>query len=242
MRAIERVVQALEAHGCNPRRNSNGYSFKCPAHDDHRPSGSLTEEQGQVLIRCHAGCHTEDILAALGLFVAVLLLPAAAQAQAAAPATPPEMVATYDALADAILAVKRTEDNLVRSILAAAHAHAQVQFDRAQRAISAGDTKAAQGAIESLAADVGQLATEGDNSVGVVRKRLLEGGHHHNAAGEAQGLYDEGFVVVTRAAKQKLLESSRAIGQMAGAPKTDALDAQWQQVKTVYDGLKKPAK
>lgn len=183
-----------------------------------------------------------SILAALGLFVAVLLLPAAAQAQAAAPATPPEMVATYDALADAILAVKRTEDNLVRSILAAAHAHAQVQFDRAQRAISAGDTKAAQGAIESLAADVGQLATEGDNSVGVVRKRLLEGGHHHNAAGEAQGLYDEGFVVVTRAAKTKLLEASRAIGQSAQAPKAEALTADWQKVQAIYKDLMKPAR
>jgi hypothetical protein len=176
------------------------------------------------------------------LFVVVLLLPAAAQAQSAAPATPPEMVATYDALADAILAVKRTEHDLVSSILAAAYAHAQVQFDRAQRAIAAGDTKAAQGAIESFAADVGQLATEGDNSVAVVRKRLLEGGHHHNAAGEAQGLYDEGFVVVTRAAKTKFLEASRSIGQSAQAPKADALAAEWQKVQAIYKDLMKPAK
>lgn len=181
-------------------------------------------------------------LAALGLFVAVLLLPAPTRAQSAAPATPPEMVATYNALADAILAVKRTEDDLVRSILAATYAHAQVQFDRAQRAIKAGDAKAAQGAVENLAADVGQLATEGDNSVAVVRKRLLEGGHHHNAAGEAQGLYDEGFVVVTRAAKTRLLEASRAIGQSAQAPKADALTAEWQKVQAVYKDLMKPAK
>lgn len=183
-----------------------------------------------------------SLLAGLGILAAVLLLPAPARAQAAAPATPPEMVATYNALADAILAVKRTEADLVRSILAATYAHAQVQFDRAQRAITAGDAKATQATVENLAADVGQLATEGDNSVSVVRKRLLEGGHHHNAAGETQGLYDEGFVVVTRAAKQKLLAASRAIGQMAQAPKADALGAEWQKVQAVYKDLMKPAK
>jgi hypothetical protein len=183
-----------------------------------------------------------SMLAGCGVFAVMLLSPAPAGAQSAAPATPPEMVATYDALADVILAAKRTEDNLVRSILAASYAHAQVQFDRAQRAIKAGDAKAAQGAVESLAADIGQVATEGDNSVAVVRKRLLEGGHHHNSAGEAQGLYDEGFVVVTRAAKQKLLESSRTIGQSAQAPKADALAAEWQKVQAVYKELMKPAK
>ena len=181
-----------------------------------------------------------SVIAGLGLVVTVLL-PAPARAQAA-PQTPPEMVATYNALADAILAVKRTEADLVRSILAAAHAHAQVQLARAQAAIKAGDAKAAQVATENLAADVGQLATEGDNSVAVVRKRLLEGGHHHNAAGEAQGLYDEGFVVVTKAAKQKLLEASRAIGQSAQAPKADALAAEWQKVQAVYTDLMKPAR
>jgi hypothetical protein len=183
-----------------------------------------------------------SMLAAPGLLAAALLLPTPARAQAGAPATPPEMVATYNALADAILAVKRTESDLVRSILAAAYAHAQVQFTRAQAAIKAGDAKAAQVAVESLAADVGQLATEGDNSVALVRKRLIEGGHHHNSAGEAQGLYDEGFVVVTRAAKQKFLESSRTIGQMAQAPKADALAAEWDKVQAVYKDLTKPAR
>jgi len=183
-----------------------------------------------------------SMLAGLGLLAAPLLLPGPARAQAAAPSTPPEMVATYNSLADAILAVKHAEDNLVRSILAATFAHAQVQFNRAQGAIKAGDPKAAQAAVENLAADVGHLATEGDNSVAVVRKRLIEGGHHHNAAGEAQGVYDEGFVVVTRAAKQKLLEASRAIGQSAQAPKAEALTAEWQKVEAVYKDLMKPAR
>jgi hypothetical protein len=149
------------------------------------------------------------------------------------------MVATYRTLADAILAVKHTEANLVRSILSATHAHAQVELGRAQKAIKAGDAKAARSAVENLATDVAQLGTEGDSSVAAVRKRLLEGGHHHNAAGEAKGIYDEGFVVVTRPAKQAFLEASRAIGQMAGAPKADALEAEWAKVQSTFSGLMK---
>jgi hypothetical protein len=130
---------------------------------------------------------------------AVALLTAAPQG--GAPRTPEEMVATYRTLADAILAADATEENLVRSILSATHAHAQVELGRAQKAIQAGDTAAARAAVESLAADVSQIGTEGDSAVAAVRKRLVEGGHHHNAAGEAAGVFDEGFVVVTRAAK-----------------------------------------
>lgn len=153
------------------------------------------------------------------------------------PETPAEMVATYKTLADVILAAKQTEENVVRSILAATNAHAEVELGRARKAIESNDTKAAQAALENLAADVGQLATEGDNAVAGIRKRLLDGGHHHNAAGEAQGIYDEGYVMVTRAAKKSLLESSKAIAQMAGAPKVDALDAEWKKVQATYSEL-----
>jgi hypothetical protein len=176
------------------------------------------------------------------LVVGGLAAPAAAQGGGSQAATPAEMVATYNTLADGILALKNTETNLVLSILSAAHAHAQVQLDRARKAVSANDATGARGAIEALAADVAQLATEGDNAVAAVRKRLLQGGHHHNAAGEAQGIYDEGFVVVTKAAKQKLLESSRAIAGMARDAKAPALDAEWTKVQAVFTDLMKPAK
>ena len=183
-------------------------------------------------------------VASMGMAVAAIMALAAPATAQTMPGsmTPPEMVATYSALADAILAVKRTEGDLVRSILAATHAHGEVQFARAQRSVGAGDAAAARAAVEALASDVAQLATEGDAAVAAVRKRLLEGGHHHNSAGEAQGVYDEGFVVVTRAAKQKLLDASRAIGQMAASPKADALGVEWQKVKTIYAELMRPAK
>ena len=176
------------------------------------------------------------------MFAGMLMLshgPVRAQPATSTGGTPAEMVQTYNSLADAILAVKKTEANLVRSILGATYAHARVQLDRARSAIKASDAKAGQAALENLAAAVGQLGTEGDSSVGAVRKRLLEGGHHHHADGEAKGIYDEGYVVVTRAAKQAFLDSSKAIGALARAPKADALQAEWMKVEAAWSGLMK---
>jgi putative DNA primase/helicase len=45
----------------------------CPAHDDHTPSLSIRDaEKNKVLVRCHAGCDQERVIAALrgrGLWV-----------------------------------------------------------------------------------------------------------------------------------------------------------------------------
>ncbi len=182
---------------------------------------------------------------AFGTVVAALLAfalcPAPAGAAAPAPATPPEMVATYDSLANAILGIKASEENLVRAIVATAYGHAQAQLANAKAAIKAGDMKTARTAVENLAAAVGQLGTEGDAAVAAVRKRLVEGGHHHHhhADGEAKGEYDTGYVVVTRAAKKAFLEASRAIGQTAGAPKAETLEAEWKKVQSTYASLMK---
>jgi hypothetical protein len=40
----------------------------CPHHEDRTPSLSITEaDDGRVLIHCHAGCHVEQVVGALGL-------------------------------------------------------------------------------------------------------------------------------------------------------------------------------
>jgi hypothetical protein len=166
--------------------------------------------------------------------LAVLFGTSGALAQGRPSGTPPEMVATYDALADAILGGIKTEKKLVRAILATTYAHAQVEAGRARAALKANDAAGAKAAIEGLAAAVGQIATEGDNAVAGVRKRLLEGGHHANAEGEAQGTFDEGYVVVSKVAKKSFLDSSQALARLAGAPKADALEAEWQKVEATW--------
>jgi hypothetical protein len=155
------------------------------------------------------------------------------------PATPAELVATYDGLATVILAAKNTEENLVRSILSTSYAHANAARARAQQALTSGNMEAARPAIDELAAHVAQLGSEGDNAVAGVRKRLVEGGHHHHASGESQGVFDPGFVVVTRDAKRQLLEASRELAQLSRAPNAQALSQAWEKVEKVWNDLAK---
>jgi 5S rRNA maturation endonuclease (ribonuclease M5) len=45
----------------------DGWQARCPAHEDHDPSLSISENGGKILICCHVGCKSQDILSALGL-------------------------------------------------------------------------------------------------------------------------------------------------------------------------------
>src|SRR4051794_14387479 len=48
------------------RKNGGGWDCRCPAHDDHEPSLSLSVgEDGRLLWCCHTGCDQADVLAGL---------------------------------------------------------------------------------------------------------------------------------------------------------------------------------
>ncbi|MFI8303687.1 DUF3987 domain-containing protein [Streptomyces sp. NPDC085927] len=68
MSAHARVLEALQQHGSNGR----GTSYQCVAHEDRAPSLSVTRGSKGVILKCHAGCATEDVVAALGLTMADL--------------------------------------------------------------------------------------------------------------------------------------------------------------------------
>ncbi len=172
-------------------------------------------------------------------FFALILLaviPGQTMSQMGAPAaTPAELVATYENLADVILGAKASEKQLVLSILATTYGHAEAAYARTTAEMQAGmDVKPH---IERLATFVSHLGNEGDASVAAVRKRLLEGGHHHNAEGERQGIYDPGFVVVTRSAKAVFLGAARNLGRLAGSPNAQQLREEWEKVKKEYQSL-----
>ena len=110
-------------------------------------------------------------------------------------------VDTYSAVADTILGSKKAEAGVVRSILESHHGVAHRAFQA--------------GKFDECAAEMALFANEGDNQVGGIRKRLLAGGHHHNAEGESKGIYEEGFVIVTKVAKKSCLDAAAAL-QAAG--------------------------
>lgn len=43
------------------------YTALCPAHNDTNPSLSVCEKEGKILLHCHKGCSSGDIVAALGM-------------------------------------------------------------------------------------------------------------------------------------------------------------------------------
>lgn len=66
-------VSLLEARGLHPHRNGDGWSARCPAHQDSNPSLSVSEgADGRTLLRCHAGCDVKAICEALDVKLADL--------------------------------------------------------------------------------------------------------------------------------------------------------------------------
>ena len=171
----------------------------------------------------------------VALMAAVAVLAPVRADQHDSTATPEQLVAAYGSLADTILSAKKTELNLVHSILATAYGHAQSTMASARDKMKAG--KDARSEVEKLATLVSHLGNEGDAAVAGVRKRLVEAGHHHHASTEQRGQFEEGFVIVTRAAKKVFMDAAGQIGKMAAAPNAAALEAEWQKVQKQYQGL-----
>jgi hypothetical protein len=49
------------------RRSGKGWTAQCPAHEDKENSLSVHHRDGKWLLKCHAGCTWEEIIAAVGL-------------------------------------------------------------------------------------------------------------------------------------------------------------------------------
>lgn len=66
MKPVEKILERLS----NIKKSGSGWLACCPAHDDQKQSLSINEgNDNKVLLHCHAGCDTNDILKALDLNV-----------------------------------------------------------------------------------------------------------------------------------------------------------------------------
>ena len=85
---IEKVLSRLEGI----RGGNSSWTARCPGHEDKRNSLSIYEGiDGKVLLKCHAGCETENILTAIDLGMKDLF-PGGGQAKK----QKNEIIATYD--------------------------------------------------------------------------------------------------------------------------------------------------
>ena len=62
---LETFLAAVPGGG---RKAGGQYLLRCPVHHDRRPSLAVRElADDSLLVHCHAGCPTEEVLDALGL-------------------------------------------------------------------------------------------------------------------------------------------------------------------------------
>lgn len=65
---VDLVLERIAQSGAPARRSGDGWQARCPAHDDSKPSLSVSAgADGRALITCHAGCDLARVLAALRL-------------------------------------------------------------------------------------------------------------------------------------------------------------------------------
>jgi hypothetical protein len=98
MQPIEKFLARLPDH----KRSGKGFKACCPAHEDRNPSLSISEaDDGTVLLKCFAGCATEDVVAAMRLDMADLF---PAQQELPRPASQREVLPAHSTVQDAIRA------------------------------------------------------------------------------------------------------------------------------------------
>jgi len=88
------VLQNVLSRLQGVRKDGRGWKALCPAHNDRKPSLKVDEgEGGKVLVKCFAGCRTEDIVAAIGLNMSNLYPEPERKRNQAGPG---EVIAAYD--------------------------------------------------------------------------------------------------------------------------------------------------
>ena len=61
---LNEIITRLQ--GVKPT-GENSVQAKCPCHDDRHASLSVTEQNGKILLYCHAGCDVDNICRAIGI-------------------------------------------------------------------------------------------------------------------------------------------------------------------------------
>jgi len=160
--------------------------------------------------------NTVSTLGAAAIGAALVL---GAQVGGTRPPDEPGAAETYEHLANAIIAIRETEDSLVRDMLTDAYDDAMAELDDAADT-TGGERKAH---LESAAMDVTEIATEGDKRVQAIRQRLLRAGHHHH---HTEADTESDYIFIDAKEKQSLLDLARTISQIGpNASEREVLDA-----------------
>jgi predicted nucleic acid-binding Zn-ribbon protein len=132
--------------------------------------------------------------------------------------------ATYEQLATAIIAIRKTEDTLVSEIL---NNYRQLADDHLRAAQD--DAKDRVGHLEAAADEVTNIANEGNKSIQAIRQRLKQAGHSHHSDADTK----EDYMFVDSHAKKDFLALAKKIAQLGA----DATPDQVAGVRKELDEL-----
>lgn len=160
------------------------------------------------------------------LFVSVLLSSAILGADPVAPTVGSldAAVESYEHLAIVLVEVRKTEDQVVKTIIAHHHQAAQEHL------------KAAQGGrdvlkhLEAAAAEVTNLASEGDKRVQAIRQRLAKAGSTHKTDADTK----EDYLWIDSKEKKAVLAAAKSIAQLGDKATPDQIAAAAKSLDALY--------
>ncbi len=168
------------------------------------------------------------------LFVSVLLNSAILGADPVAPAigSLDAAVESYEHLAIVLVEVRKTEDQVVKTIIAHHHQAAQEHL------------KAAQGGkdvlkhLEAAAAEVTNVANEGDKRVQAIRQRLAKAGSTHLTDADTK----EDYLWIDSKEKKAILAAAKSIAQLGDKATSDQVGAAAKSLDALYQKAIAPEK
>ena len=131
----------------------------------------------------------------------------------------------YEHLANSIIEIRKTEDNLVKSMLVEYHASAQRHL--AEAAGSGGDRAKH---LEAAASSVADIANEGDKRARAVRQRLSEAGPYHQKDTETSA----DFMFINSKEKKSLFDLSKKIAQLGASAAPADVKKAGEELKTLF--------
>ncbi len=165
---------------------------------------------------------------------ALVLIVSSTAAAATAADTPSETLsdraaagaAAYEQLATAIIAIRATEDSLVAEILGGYCQAAQDHLKKSE-SDAAGRVKH----LEAAAAEVTNIANEGDKRVQAIRQRLSKAGHTHNSDADTK----EDFMYIDSKEKKELLALAKKIAQLGPKATAAQIGAVEKELAGLFD-------
>ena len=133
--------------------------------------------------------------------------------------------ATYEHLATAIIEIRETEDALVKSILLGYHASAQGHLQHA-----AAEDRDRRVHLEAAAAQITDIANEGDRRIQAVRQRLAKAGHTHHTDAETK----DDYLFINSQEKKDLLALARRVGQAGPDAQADDIRGLLRDLNTQF--------